>query len=98
TDFPWSVSTSEDLRYPSANGRQNFLQRLTGRWTTRMSRLAVGGNEACLRAFADAYHLMGSPTRMFGPRVAAPVLASMVRGFPTPAPRPLQLAGLAEDG
>ena len=98
TDFPWSVSTSEDLRYPSANGRQNFLQRLTGRWTTRMSRLAVGGNEACLRAFADAYHLMGSPTRMFSPRVAVPVLASMVRGFPTPAPRPLLLAGLAEDG
>ena len=98
TDFPWAVSTSEDLRYPSASGRQNLLQRMTGRWTARMSRLAVGGNTACLRAFADAYHLMGSPAGMFSPRVAVAVLGSMIRGFPAPAPRPPVLAELAEDG
>ena len=97
TDFPWAVSTSEDLRYPSANGRQTLVQRLTGRWTARMSRLAVGGNEACVRAFADAYHLMGSPARMFGPRVAGPVLASMVRGFPAPVPRPTVLDALISE-
>lgn len=97
TDFPWAVSTSEDLRFPSADGRQNLSQRMMARWTARMSRLAVGGNEACLRAFADAYHLMGSPSRMFAPRVAAPVLRSMVAGFPAPAPRPAVLHELAQD-
>lgn len=97
TDFPWAVATSEDLRFPSSDGGQTLIQRLTGRWTARMSRLAVGGNDACLRAFADAYHLMGSPARMFGPRVAGPVLASMVRGFPSPAPRPSVLDGLTAE-
>jgi len=97
TNFPWAVSTSEDLRYPSANGRQGLLQRLMGRWTDRMSRLAVGGDEACLHAFADTYHLMGSPWRMFEPRVAASVLRSMARGFPPPAPRPTVLDELPED-
>jgi 2-polyprenyl-6-methoxyphenol hydroxylase-like FAD-dependent oxidoreductase len=94
TNFPWAVSTSEDLRYPSATGRQNLTQRLMGRWTTRMSRLAVGGNEACLGAFADAYHLIASPMRMFSPRVAVAVLTSLVRGFPSPASRPSVLDGL----
>jgi 2-polyprenyl-6-methoxyphenol hydroxylase-like FAD-dependent oxidoreductase len=97
TDFPWAVSTSEDLRYPSANGRQNLMQRGMARWTARMSRLAVGGNQACLSAFADAYHLMGSPFRMFTPQVAGPVFRSMVAGFPAPASRPAVLHELAEE-
>jgi 2-polyprenyl-6-methoxyphenol hydroxylase-like FAD-dependent oxidoreductase len=97
TNFPWAVSTSEDLRYPSANGRQDLVQRLMSRWTDRMSRLAVGDDHACLQAFADTYHLMGSPSRMFGPRVAASVLRSLVGTLPEPAPRPAVLDGLAQD-
>jgi hypothetical protein len=88
TDFPWSVATGEDVRYASAGRRQTILQRLTGRWTARMSRLAVGGDEPCLRAFGEAYHLMGSPALIFGPAVVASVLRSLVKGYPDPAPRP----------
>jgi len=96
TNFPWAVSTSEDLRYPDANGRQDLVQRLMSRWTDRVSRLAVGGDTACLGALADTYHLMGSPARMFGPRVTASVLRSLVGALPAPSPRPAVLDQLTE--
>ncbi|MDX6321121.1 MAG: hypothetical protein QOF52_979, partial [Propionibacteriaceae bacterium] len=54
-------------------------------------------DQACLQAFADTYHLMGSPSRLFAPRVAASVLRSMVGTLPKPAPRPAVLDGLAQD-
>ncbi len=91
-DLPWSVATSEDLRLPSSDGRQNLGQRLLGHWTRRLVRLAAGGDDACGRAFSTVYHLMGSPAGLFAPRVVGSVLRSVVRGVPASAPRPAVLA------
>jgi len=91
-DLPWSVATSEDLRMPSSDGEQDLRQRLSTVWTRRMVRLAAGGDEQCTRAFASVYHLMGSPSQLFGPRVVSAILRSCIRGVPTPAARPAVLA------
>jgi 2-polyprenyl-6-methoxyphenol hydroxylase-like FAD-dependent oxidoreductase len=90
-DLPWSVATSEDLRMPTSPGRQTALQRLSGRWTTRMVRLAAAGDETCIRAFGRVYHLMGSPLLLFHPGVVFAVMRSLVRGIPPASPRPAVL-------
>lgn len=93
-DLPWSVATSEDLRMPSSDGEQDLRQRLSTVWTRRMVRLAAGGDEPCTRAFASVYHLMGSPVRLFGPRVVSAILRSCVKGVPAAAARPAVLDGV----
>ncbi len=90
-DLPWSVATSEDLRQPTSAGERSLGQRLIGRWTTRMIRLAAAGDEDCTRAFAVVYHLMGSPLLLFSPSVVRAVLGSLVRGVGGPAERPAVL-------
>ncbi len=97
-DFPWSVATSQDLRMPTSPGRQSLLQRVTGRWAERVARLATGGDVSCLRTFGQIYHLMGPPSLLFRPSIAAAVVRSWVRGVPAPAPRPAMIDGLARAG
>ena len=90
-ELPWSVATSEDLRMPSSEGRQNRLQRLSSVWTRRLAQLSTGGDEACTRAFSAVYHLMGSPLLLFSPGVLRATARSLVRGVPEPGPRPAVL-------
>ncbi|MBO0812676.1 MAG: hypothetical protein J2P23_11620, partial [Microlunatus sp.] len=95
TDLPWSIATSEDLRQPTASGRQTAPQRLITRWTDRIDRLAVGGDPACAAALTQVYHLVGAPRLLFSPRVVTAVLRSAVRGIPPPLPRPAVLDRIA---
>jgi 2-polyprenyl-6-methoxyphenol hydroxylase-like FAD-dependent oxidoreductase len=94
TNFPWSVATAEDLRYPSCNGDQNRVQRLLARWTDRMTELAAGGDECCGDALIGAYQLMASPRTLFSPGVVRSVSRSLIRGIPPPTPRPAVLERL----
>lgn len=93
-EVPWLVATTEDRRYV-AIGAPSVLTRLTGRWTSRVGRLAVGGDLACCRAFGRLYHLTGSPAVLFGPAVVAAVLRSWTRPLPLPGTRPTDLTRLA---
>lgn len=95
TDLPWSVATSEDLRQPTASGRQKPAQRLLTRWTDRMGRLAAAGDPDCAAAFTQVYHLVGEPRLLFSPRVVGAVLRSYVRGVPPGLPRPAVLDRIA---
>ncbi|QGN31710.1 hypothetical protein [Microlunatus sp. Gsoil 973] len=95
TDLPWSIATSEDLRQLPESGRPTAVQRLLGRWTDRVSRLAAGGDPACAAAFSEVYHLVGAPGLMFSPRVVAAVLRSIFRGLPPASPRPAVLDTIA---
>jgi 2-polyprenyl-6-methoxyphenol hydroxylase-like FAD-dependent oxidoreductase len=91
TDLPWAVATGEDMRYESCDVEPNRWQRLSAVWTTRMTRLAVGGDPACRQAFSRLYHLMATPRALIGPGVVRAMARSVVRGFPPPAPRPAVL-------
>jgi 2-polyprenyl-6-methoxyphenol hydroxylase-like FAD-dependent oxidoreductase len=91
TDLPWAVATGEDLRYRSSDAKPNRRQRLSARWTTRMTQLAVGGDPACRDAFSRLYHLMATTRVLIGPGVVRAMARSVVRGLPPPAPRPAVL-------
>lgn len=97
-DLPWSVCTSEDLRMPTSSGERSRSQEVLARWTTRMVQLAAAGNEECSWAFSQVYHLVGSPRRLFGPRVAVAILRSLTRPLPPAAGRPAVLNELARTG
>jgi len=97
-DVPWSVATSEDLRMPTCEGSRSLSQRVLSRWTTRMIQLSAAGDEACTRAFARVYHLVGAPTALFGPAVARAILTSLVRGVPAGEGRPDSLAAVTPTG
>ena len=92
TDLPWSIATSNDLRFPTATLRPSVGQRLTGRLTDRMARLAAAGNARATRAFSDVYHLMASPAAFLHPAL----LFAAARPLPhTTLPRPPVLAELS---
>ena len=96
TDLPWGVATGEDVRYESCDVEPSRGQRLSAVWTTRMIRLAVGGDPACRDAFFRLYHLMATPRALIGPGVVRAVARSVVRGLPPTAPRPAALDWLSE--
>ncbi len=93
-DFCWSVATTEDLRYPTADGRQNPIQRLVNAWTTELTKLAVAGHRRSLAALAGAYHLMIDPRALFHPALFVAVGRARIRGRGQPAPRPAALERL----
>jgi 2-polyprenyl-6-methoxyphenol hydroxylase-like FAD-dependent oxidoreductase len=94
-DLPWSVVTSEDLRYPSSMGRQNVGQRLLGAWIGELNRLAAHGDRRAYRAFARVYHLVGSPLLFFHPALFVSAARAVLWGRPPAAPRPAVLDALS---
>jgi flavin-dependent dehydrogenase len=97
-DLPWAVATTEDLRHPSSSGTQSPIQRLVGRWSSQLGRLAAHGDRDAYLAFARVYHLMAAPAMLFSPRVIWSAGRAAVRGMPDPLPRPAVLDALAEPG
>lgn len=94
--LPWSVATSEDLRYPTSAGRQSPAQALLGWWARQLSSLAVHGDRRALAALARVYHLMGSPALLFHPVFGLAVLRAWLTGYKTPEPRPAVLTTLTQ--
>ena len=90
-DLPWSIATGEDVRYPSCQQNQTTVQRLAYRWSHRANQLAASGHPYCRVTLGGIYHLMAPAGLLFGPRMAGPVVRSLVTGVPPPAPRPAVL-------
>jgi flavin-dependent dehydrogenase len=97
-DLPWSVATTEDLRHPSSSGSQTLSQRLVGRWSLQLGRLAAHGDRAAYLAFVRVYHLMAAPAMLFNPAVIASACRAAVRGMPEPNPRPRAVDALRTHG
>jgi len=94
-DLPWSVATTEDVRYlPGGNPR--LVQRLLTLWSTELALLAQNGNRRALQTFGSVYHLMASPALLVHPALVAAVLRRRVSRRSTPHPRPAVLTELAE--
>jgi len=95
-DFCWSVATSEDLRQPTSEGRQNVLQRIIAAWSAELSRLAVAGDPRAFRTYYRVYHLMAPASELFHPALFLAAARSAVRGRGRPAPRPAELEALRQ--
>jgi hypothetical protein len=91
-ELPWSIATGSDLRYPSCASSPSALQRLTGAYTDRLTRLAATGDPRPTTTFSALYHLMSPPSALFRPAL----LAAAARRLPERRlPRPAVLAGLS---
>ena len=95
-DFCWSVATSEDLRQPTSEGRQNVPQRIIAAWSAERRRLAVAGDPRAFRTFARVYHLMAPARALFHPALFLAAARSALRGRGRPAPRPEVLEALRQ--
>jgi len=95
-DFCWSVATSEDLRQPASEGRQNLPQRIIAAWSAELGRLAVAGDPRAFRTFSRVYHLMAPASELFQPALFLTAARSAVRGRGRPAPRPAELEALRQ--
>lgn len=89
--LPWSIATSEDLRYPTSDGRQTRTQAVLGRWSRTLGTLAAHGDERAQTVLNRVYHLMASPTLLFDPRLMASAARARARGLGPPVPRPPSL-------
>jgi 2-polyprenyl-6-methoxyphenol hydroxylase-like FAD-dependent oxidoreductase len=94
--LPWSIATSEDLRYPASAGRQTPTQVLLGRWSRTLGALAASGDARAQNVLGRVYHLMASPALLFDPMLMASAIRARVRGFGPPVPRPPSLAELGD--
>jgi len=90
--LPWAVATSSDLRY-SADARRSPLQRLLGRWTQELDRLASHGDTLAHATVARVYHLMASPLLLVRPGLLRAALRARRHGYGPAVPAPQVLAG-----
>ena len=90
------MATSEDLRQPTSEGRQNLPQRIFAAWTAELSRLAVAGDPRAYRTFSRVYHLMAPASELFHPALFVTAARSAVGGRGRPAPRPEELEALRQ--
>jgi hypothetical protein len=93
--LPWSIATSEDLRYPTSTGKQSPPQAILGRWTRELGRLASHGDLRAQAVMHRVYHLMGSPALLFQPQLIAAAVRARRRGYGPACPRPASLEALA---
>lgn len=86
--LPWSIAAGDDLRYPTSKGSQSLRQRLLGRWTRTLTRLAVTGNRDAQAVLSRVYQLMGSPARLFHPKLVFAAARAQWAGYGPPVARP----------
>ena len=89
--LPWSIATSEDLRYPTSDGRPGLVQAQLGRYTRALDNLAAHGNTRARRSTAAVYHLMAPPTRLLHPGLLAATARTALLGHAAPVERPTAL-------
>ena len=92
--LPWSIATSEDLRYPTSDGRPGLVQAQLGRYTHALDNLAAHGNTRARRSTAAVYHLMAPPTRLLHPSLLAATARAALLGHAAPVERPTALTTL----
>jgi hypothetical protein len=89
--LPWTIATSEDLRYPTSNGQLSPIQTQFGRYTHALGNLSSHGNKHARRSTAAVYHLMAPPRQLLHPRLLAAIVRATLLGYGTPVQRPTAL-------
>jgi 2-polyprenyl-6-methoxyphenol hydroxylase-like FAD-dependent oxidoreductase len=83
----WSLSTTEDLRYPEASGVRPLGTRFAHYYTRRVHELTATDADVALR-FARVMHLLAEPKALFHPSVMWKVLRVPLAPTLKEAPRP----------
>ncbi|MBO0778825.1 MAG: FAD-dependent oxidoreductase [Ktedonobacteraceae bacterium] len=79
---PWLLTTSEDLRYPEAEGKRSFGLGLLQRYTKRVFGVTATQPFAT-QTFYEVLNMLKPPTALFHPRILLPALfgrSSMSKG------------------
>jgi 2-polyprenyl-6-methoxyphenol hydroxylase-like FAD-dependent oxidoreductase len=92
--LPWSIGTSEDLRYRTSDGRPGLVQAQLGHYTHALDNLAAHGNTHARRSTAAVYHLMAPPARLLHPGLLAATARTALLGYAAPVERPTALTTL----
>jgi 2-polyprenyl-6-methoxyphenol hydroxylase-like FAD-dependent oxidoreductase len=87
-DLPWTLATEEDLGHLDNGRSPGGAAGLFGRWSGEVDRLAAHGDVRAQRKLDRVYHLMGSPTCLFDPRLVTSVIRARLLGLSAPTPRP----------
>lgn len=90
-ELPWSIATSEDLRFPGDHAGQTRQQKLVGFWSRQLGLLAAHGNVRAQNTLSAVYQLMAAPGLLFHPALFVAAARAKLRGLGTPNPRPLAL-------
>lgn len=91
----WSIATSEDLRFPTSEGRQSLAQEMLGAWSRELGRLAVHGDRRAADLMGRVYNLVGSPVLLAHPGLVASVIRARILGYGPAARRPAALDDLS---
>jgi 2-polyprenyl-6-methoxyphenol hydroxylase-like FAD-dependent oxidoreductase len=67
-ETPWLFATSEDLRYPAAEGKRPFSMRLLQGYTQRVCRLTAT-DPFVTQSFYEVLNMLKPPTALFHPHI-----------------------------
>jgi 2-polyprenyl-6-methoxyphenol hydroxylase-like FAD-dependent oxidoreductase len=87
-ELPWSIATSEDLRFPGDHAGQTRRQRVVGAWTRQLGLLAAHGDVRAQNTLSAVYQLMADPRVLFHPALFVAAARAKLRGLGRPNPRP----------
>jgi 2-polyprenyl-6-methoxyphenol hydroxylase-like FAD-dependent oxidoreductase len=98
-ELPWSIATSEDLRFPGDHAGQTRRQKIVGVWSRQLGLLAAHGDVRAQNTLSAVYQLMADPRILFHPALFLAAARAKLRGLGSPNPRPLALptSELGED-
>ncbi len=95
---PWSIATSADSSFPTADVGQSRLQAVLGAWSGELATLSIQGNQRASDYMSRVYNLVDSPVLLLHPALFASALSARLLGHgPTP-PRPAVLDELGRVG
>jgi 2-polyprenyl-6-methoxyphenol hydroxylase-like FAD-dependent oxidoreductase len=87
-ELPWSIATTEDLRFPGDHAGQTRRQKIVGVWTRQLGRLAAHGDVRAQNTLSSVYQLMADPRLLFHPALFVAAARAKLRGLGKPNPRP----------
>jgi len=88
---PWSIATSTDRSFPTADVGQSRLQALLGAWSGELATLSIHGNRRASDSMSRVYNLLDPPLLLLHPALVAAAVSSRLLGHGPVTPRPAVL-------
>jgi 2-polyprenyl-6-methoxyphenol hydroxylase-like FAD-dependent oxidoreductase len=95
-NMPWSIATSADMTFPTADAQQSTGQWVLGLWAAELARLMIRGDRRANDYLSRVYNLVDSPLLLAHPALLASVVSDRVLGRGQVAGRPVVLDELAD--
>lgn len=92
---PWAIATSEDLRFPTSEGRQSVDQVVLGAWARELGRLVAHRDMRAADLMGRVYNLVASPVVLAHPALIWSAVRARLRGYGPASTRPEPLEALS---